>query len=203
MLVLSRQIDETVLIGETIAVTVVSIGSESTTLHVRYRDARQRVEQKLALEIDDRLEITDEVHVHVVDICGDKVRLGVVAPNNMGVHRKEVYEAVKLKRKPESLLCDDPIRFHPTQRVTIGDSLHLHFQSEDNGRFALRCTGQLVGGAHDGQTVDRCESISIGSSFDFGTLVRVCVVEIAPETIALRIDHPLHMICRIEKSTES
>jgi sRNA-binding carbon storage regulator CsrA len=74
MLVLSREVDEAVLIGDSISVTVVSIHPDCATLFVRYRDENQRVEQKLALEIDDRLEITDDIYVSVVEIRENKIR---------------------------------------------------------------------------------------------------------------------------------
>ena len=38
---------------------------------------------------DDRIVIT------VVDIRGDKVRLGIQAPKEVSIHRSEVYEAIK------------------------------------------------------------------------------------------------------------
>lgn len=36
-----------------------------------------------------------DIKVQVVDIRGDKVRLGVVAPKDVPVHRCEVYEAIR------------------------------------------------------------------------------------------------------------
>jgi carbon storage regulator len=36
----------------------------------------------------------------VVQIRGDKVRIGIQAPNNVPVHRKEVAEAMKLAGEP-------------------------------------------------------------------------------------------------------
>ncbi len=39
--------------------------------------------------------IGDDVEIVVVDIRGDKVRLGITAPRRIQVHRKEVYEAIK------------------------------------------------------------------------------------------------------------
>ena len=39
--------------------------------------------------------IGDDVEVHVVDIRGDKVRLGIHAPRQVPVHRKEVADAIR------------------------------------------------------------------------------------------------------------
>ena len=38
--------------------------------------------------------IGDNVEITIVDIRGDKVRLGINAPPHIAVHRKEVYEAI-------------------------------------------------------------------------------------------------------------
>jgi carbon storage regulator len=39
--------------------------------------------------------INDNIVVTVVDIRGDKVRLGFDAPKEVPIHRREVYEAIK------------------------------------------------------------------------------------------------------------
>ena len=39
--------------------------------------------------------IRDDIVVMVVDIRGDKVRLGIEAPKEVTVHRREVYEQIK------------------------------------------------------------------------------------------------------------
>lgn len=44
---------------------------------------------------DESIVIGDDVVVTVIDIRGDKVRLGVQAPQDVPVHRQEVYEAIK------------------------------------------------------------------------------------------------------------
>ena len=38
--------------------------------------------------------INNDVVITVVEIRGDKVRLGIVAPKEVSVHREEVYEAI-------------------------------------------------------------------------------------------------------------
>jgi carbon storage regulator len=53
--------------------------------------------------------IGDDIEVTVVDIRGDKVRLGINAPKEISVHRKEVYDAIRRENraaaqvKPEDL----------------------------------------------------------------------------------------------------
>jgi carbon storage regulator len=44
---------------------------------------------------DESIIIGDDIVITVVDIRGDKVRLGINAPIEIPVHRQEVYEAIK------------------------------------------------------------------------------------------------------------
>ena len=44
---------------------------------------------------DESIMIGDNIVITVVDIRGDKVRLGIQAPTDVPVHREEVYEAIK------------------------------------------------------------------------------------------------------------
>lgn len=47
----------------------------------------------------------EAIRIIIVDIRGDKVRLGIEAPAHVPVHRQEVYEAIQreLSRKKEGL----------------------------------------------------------------------------------------------------
>ena len=45
--------------------------------------------------------INDNITIVVVEIRGDKVRLGVEAPKNIVVHRNEVYEAIQRQQTSE------------------------------------------------------------------------------------------------------
>lgn len=49
----------------------------------------------LSRQRDETIMIGDEIEITVVDIRGDKVRLGINAPTRIAVHRKEVYEAIR------------------------------------------------------------------------------------------------------------
>ena len=43
---------------------------------------------------DESIFIGDDIEIFIVEIRGDKVRLGISAPRNVPVHRHEVYEAI-------------------------------------------------------------------------------------------------------------
>jgi carbon storage regulator len=55
----------------------------------------------LSRKRDERIMIGDEISLLVVDIRGDKVRLGIEAPSDVSVHRKEVYEAIQREQALE------------------------------------------------------------------------------------------------------
>ena len=49
----------------------------------------------LSRKRDEKIVIGDNITVMVIEIRGDKVRLGIEAPREVSVHRQEVYEAIK------------------------------------------------------------------------------------------------------------
>lgn len=53
----------------------------------------------LSRQRDETIMIGDDIEVTVVDIRGDKVRLGITAPREIAVHRKEVYEAIRRENR--------------------------------------------------------------------------------------------------------
>ncbi len=53
----------------------------------------------LSRQKDESIIIGDDVEVTIVDVRGDKVRLGITAPKEIPVHRREVYEAIQREKK--------------------------------------------------------------------------------------------------------
>ncbi|HEX3359301.1 MAG TPA: carbon storage regulator CsrA [Tepidisphaeraceae bacterium] len=49
----------------------------------------------LARQRNQAIVIGDDIEVSIIDIRGDKVRVGVDAPRSVSVHRKEIYEAIR------------------------------------------------------------------------------------------------------------
>ena len=53
----------------------------------------------LSRQRDESIVIGDNVVVTIVDIRGDKVRLGIQAPGEIPVHRQEVFEAIQRENR--------------------------------------------------------------------------------------------------------
>lgn len=82
----------------------------------------------------------DRIEILVVDIRGDSVRIGVTAPPEVPVHRREVYDAI-IKEHGENM-ADSKMRHRPLARVVhhCTESCRLLLQFEDNAQIehALR-----------------------------------------------------------------
>jgi carbon storage regulator len=49
----------------------------------------------LSRKKNESIVINDDITIVVVEIRGDKVRLGIEAPREVPVHRSEIYEAIR------------------------------------------------------------------------------------------------------------
>lgn len=49
----------------------------------------------LSRKKDESILVDDKIKITVLDIRGDKVRIGIEAPREMAVHREEVFAAIK------------------------------------------------------------------------------------------------------------
>ena len=78
----------------------------------------------LSRQKDESIMIGDEVEITIVDIRGDKVRLGINAPRSVQVHRKEVYEAIRRENDEASRVqIDDLSAADKTLRQRNGKSV--------------------------------------------------------------------------------
>ncbi len=60
----------------------------------------------LSRQKDESIVIGDDIKITIVDVRGDKVRLGIEAPREVSVHRIEVYEAIQ--REKAAKTKDEP-----------------------------------------------------------------------------------------------
>jgi len=56
----------------------------------------------LSRQKDESIMIGDDVKITIVDVRGDKVRLGISAPKEIPVHRIEIYEAIQREKQGEA-----------------------------------------------------------------------------------------------------
>ena len=55
-----------------------------------------------------RLKLGSDIVVTVIDVSGEKVRLGIDAPKEVTVHREEVYEAIR-REQQANVSSVDPV----------------------------------------------------------------------------------------------
>lgn len=56
----------------------------------------------LSRQRDESIMIGDDVEITIVDVRGDKVRLGITAPKTIPVHRREIYDAIQREKSGEA-----------------------------------------------------------------------------------------------------
>ena len=53
----------------------------------------------LSRKRNEQIVIGDKIVITIVEVRGDKVRLGIDAPDDIPVHRQEVYEAIRREKR--------------------------------------------------------------------------------------------------------
>ena len=66
----------------------------------------------LSRQRDESIMIGDDVEIIIVDVRGDKVRLGITAPKEIPVHRREIYDAIQ-REKAEKKHTPEPENNEP------------------------------------------------------------------------------------------
>jgi carbon storage regulator len=62
----------------------------------------------LSRQKDESIIIGDDIEITIVDVRGDKVRLGINAPREISVHRKEIYEAIQREKAQQKAAGSRP-----------------------------------------------------------------------------------------------
>jgi carbon storage regulator len=64
----------------------------------------------LSRQRDESIIIGDDIVVTIVDVRGDKVKLGIEAPQDVSVHRREVYDAIRRENQQAAMLRPEDAR---------------------------------------------------------------------------------------------
>jgi len=99
MLVLSRSKDESVMLGDEIEVMVLKVRGKRALLTV-YRAVRGKrlmweANEPRWVGVSEFLDLGEGMSCHVVDVRGEKVRLGFCVPRSITPHRREIYDAIR------------------------------------------------------------------------------------------------------------
>ena len=78
----------------------------------------------LSRKKDESIVINNDITIVVVEIRGDKVRLGVEAPKEVPVHRQEVFEAIARGESVAESVDADAGKVRTTDDSTVGKPPH-------------------------------------------------------------------------------
>jgi len=76
----------------------------------------------LSRKKNESIVINNDITIVVVEIRGDKVRLGVDAPKEVPVHRQEVYEAIQRKQAEADAANADKADSNETDSLDNADA---------------------------------------------------------------------------------
>ena len=91
----------------------------------------------LSRQREESIMIAKRVEVKIVDVRGDKIRLGITAPQDLPVHRWEIFRAIKIEQLKDEETFDPNMYPILANEAMIGDDLFI------NGTF-LPGSGMLV-----------------------------------------------------------
>ena len=60
----------------------------------------------LSRHTDEKIHIGDNIVLTVVEVRGDRVRIGIEAPRDVAVHRQEIFEAIRREARRETELVE-------------------------------------------------------------------------------------------------
>jgi len=126
----------------------------------------------LSRKKNESLVLNNDIVITVVEIRGDKVRLGIVSPKDVPVHREEVYAAIHCQMPPITLhradACD-PLRcvyrhggtegFDPSWRTstTVGLARAI-YESRDFGAMPILADALEEAGCDSPELLAHCRT---------------------------------------------
>lgn len=105
MLVLSRKLGQVLRIGDDIRVTVQSIGLGQAVFRIDCppeitiwppRGNRTQVDgaRIISRSVNETLLIGQEIKIEILSMRGRQARIGITAPENVAIHRSEIYDRI-------------------------------------------------------------------------------------------------------------
>ncbi len=96
MLVFSRKDNEGIVVGDNVRITVEQVRKE----HVRFKVEMDGSPNRFCeLRKVQQFILEEKITVLLVEIRGNRARIGIAAPTDCSVHRREVYETILRERQ--------------------------------------------------------------------------------------------------------
>jgi len=64
----------------------------------------------LTRKLNQSIMIGEDVEVKVIDIKGDQVKIGIVAPRHISVYRKEIYEEIQKQNRVAAVINQNAVQ---------------------------------------------------------------------------------------------
>jgi carbon storage regulator len=88
----------------------------------------------LSRKKNESIVINNDITIVVVEIRGDKVRLGVEAPKEVPVHRREVYDSIRRHEMTDNAVGDQAVGDRTAGERTVGErTINDHADADTNG----------------------------------------------------------------------
>ena len=56
----------------------------------------------LTRRVGETIRINDDISIQVLSVCGQQVKIGIVAPEDVAVHREEIWKRIQAERAAKS-----------------------------------------------------------------------------------------------------
>ena len=144
----------------------------------------------LTCGMDEAIMIGDDVEIVVVEIRGDKVRLGFEAPRKVAIYRREIWGQIQRRREPATMTTETPIVENPESRQRLSPPDGVRMTSES----IMQIIAALNLAQHQIKDVKRNQTADAGTyKYDYADLAAVYAA-----TDQAQFDNGLSVFARIE-----
>jgi carbon storage regulator CsrA len=104
MFVMSRQVGEAIMIGDGVEIVVTKMRAKRVALLVKLLAVGGRFTFEDVFDVqlnegDEPIRLPGNVTCEIVQVGGEKARIGICAPESTSIHRREVYDAIKRENR--------------------------------------------------------------------------------------------------------
>lgn len=97
MLILMRRVGEALVIGDDLKIVVTGLNSDKAFLEVA-DVAGDAVSVPVNRKTQQSLVLFDDAVIHILEINGNQVKIGIEAPRSVSVHREEIYNKIQKEK---------------------------------------------------------------------------------------------------------